>query len=221
MEPDTMRDLIVKAHRAGLQTATHSIGNRAIDINLDAIEAALSERPDQDHRHRIEHCTHCGPEQLERIMELGVIPAESNYVWNFGDAYKYQFGPERSKWLYPYNSFREHGVIASSNSDYGGGPWHGNPILGIYAIVTRRTEGGDTIGLNQAVDVVEAIRTYKINGAYAGFDEDRLGSIEEGKLADMIVLSDDITSVEPEEIKDIKVLTTIVDGKIVYQRDSS
>jgi predicted amidohydrolase YtcJ len=221
MEPDTMRDLIVKAHRAGLQTATHSIGNRAIDINLDAIEAALSERPDQDHRHRIEHCTHCGPEQLERIMELGVIPAESNYVWNFGDAYKYQFGPERSKWLYPYNSFREHGIIASSNSDYGGGPWHGNPILGIYAIVTRRTEGGDTIGLNQAVDVVEAIRTYKINGAYAGFDEDRLGSIEEGKLADMIVLSDDITSVEPEEIKDIKVLTTIVDGKIVYQRDSS
>jgi hypothetical protein len=87
-------------------------------------------------------------------------------------------------------------------------------------MVTRRTEGGDTIGPNQAVDVVEAIRTYTINGAFAGFDEDRLGSIEEGKLADMIVLSDDIASIEPEEIKDIKVLTTIVDGRIVYQRDS-
>ena len=216
MEPEVLKEYIVKAHRAGLQTATHSIGDRAIDINLDAIEAALEEYPVQDSRHRIEHCTHCEPKQLERIKRLGVIAAESNYVWNFGDAYRYQFGPRRSQWLYPYRSFKEHGIVASSNSDYGGGPWHGNPIVGIYAMVTRRTEGGGTIGESQAVDVMEAIRTYTINGAYASFDEDRLGSIEEGKLADMIVLSDDITTVEDEGIKDIKVLATIVDGKLVY-----
>jgi predicted amidohydrolase YtcJ len=215
-EPEVLKAYIVKAHKAGLQTATHSIGDRAIDINLDAIEAALEEHPVEDSRHRIEHCTHCEPKQLERIKRLGVIAAESNYVWNFGDAYKYQFGPRRSQWLYPYRSFKEYGIAASSNSDYGGGPWHGNPIIGIYAMVTRRTEGGDTIGPNQAVDVMEAIRTYTINGAYASFDEEKLGSIEEGKLADMIVLSDDITTVDDEKIKDVKVLATIVNGRVAY-----
>jgi len=219
MEPETLNEYIVKAHKSGLQTATHSIGDRAIDINLDAIEAALKERPVEDHRHRIEHCTHCGPRQLRRIRDLGVHPAESNYVWNFGDAYKYQFGEERSEWLYPFRSFKEHGIIASANSDYGGGPWHGNPILGIYAMVTRKTEGGDTIGFNQAVDVMDAIRAYTINGAYGAFDETMLGTIEEGKLADIIVLSDDILEIEPQRIKETKVTLTIMDGKIVYQRE--
>lgn len=216
MDPEKLTEYIVKAHKAGLQTATHSIGDRAIDINLDAIEAALIEQPEIDHRHRIEHCTHCEPKQLERIKELGVHPAESNYVWNFGDAYKYQFGEERSNWLYPFKSFKDYGIIASANSDYGGGPWHGNPILGIYAIVTRRTEGGDIIGPTQAVNVLDAIRCYTINGAYSAFDETLLGSIEEGKLADMIVLSDDILSINPDQIKDIKIEKTFMDGRQVY-----
>jgi len=125
-------------------------------------------------------------------------------------------GPRRSQCLYPYWTFKEYGITASSNSDYGGGPWHGNPIIGIYAMVTRRTEGGGVIGEGQAVDVMEAIRTYTINGAYASFDEEKLGSIEEGKLADFIVLSDDITTIEDEKIKDVKVLATIVGGKVVY-----
>ena len=219
MEPETLKEYIVETHKAGLQSATHSIGDRAIDINMDAIEAALEEHPVEDHRHRIEHCTHCGPKQLERLKKLGVVAAESNYVWNFGDAYKYQFGPERSRWLYPYWSFKEYGIVASSNSDYGGGPWHGNPILGIYAMVTRRTEGGDTIGENQAVNVMEAIRTYTINGAYASFGEDKLGSIEEGKLADMIVLNEDITSIDADRIKDVFVLKTILGGKTVYEKE--
>jgi predicted amidohydrolase YtcJ len=214
--PEKLEEMVVRAHKAGLQTATHSIGDRAIDINLDAIEAALKMYPRKDSRHRIEHCTLCTPKQLERIKALGVHPGESNYVWNFGDAYKYQFGPERSEWLYPYKSFQDHGIIASANSDYGGGPWHGNPIVGIYSMITRKTEGGDTVGMNQAIDVMEAIRCYTIKGAYGSFDEDRLGSIEVGKLADMIVLSDDITTVDSEKIKDITVLKTIVDGKLVY-----
>ena len=216
MDPEKLTEYIVKAHKAGLQTATHSIGDRAIDINLDAIEAALKEQPEVDHRHRIEHCTHCESKQIERIKQLGVHPAESNYVWNFGDAYKYQFGEERSKWLYPFKSFKDHGIIASANSDYGGGPWHGNPILGIYAMVTRQTEGGNTIGLNQAVSVMDAIRCYTINGAYGAFDEKLVGSIEEGKLADMIVLSDDILTLNPDRIKDIKVEKTFMDGRQVF-----
>ncbi len=215
--PEKLSEMIVKAHKAGLQTATHSIGDRAIDINLDAIEAALKEHPDMDHRHRIEHCTQCPPPQLKRIKKLGVHPGESNYIWNFGDAYKYQFGEERSKYLYPYKSMKDHGIIASANSDYGGGPWHGNPITGIYSMVTRRTESGGTVGVNQAVTVMDAIRAYTINGAYAAFDEEKIGSIEVGKLGDLIVLSDDILSVPVEDLRNLRVVRTILDGKTVYQ----
>jgi len=216
--PEKLKELIVRAHKAGLQTATHSIGDRAVDINLDAIEAAQKALPGKDHRHRIEHCTHCEPHQLERIRKLGAHPGESNYIWNFGDAYKYQFGEKRSHWLYPYKSLQEYGIIASANSDYGGGPWHGNPIRGIYAMVTRKTEGGDTVGENQSVSVIDAIRCYTYNGAYASFDEQKLGSIEKGKLADMIVLSKDILEIPVEEIPQADVLCTIVNGKIVYEK---
>jgi len=218
VSPEKLTKMIVKAHKAGLQTATHSIGDRAVDINLDAIEAALKEHPVKDHRHRIEHCTYCEAPQLKRIKELEVHPGESNYIWNFGDAYKYQFGEERSRQLYPYRSFIDYGVIASANSDYGGGPWHGNPITGIYSMVTRATEGGDTVGPGQAVSVMDAIRAYTYNGAYAAFDEDRLGTIEPGKLADLIILNDDILSVPPEEIMGIEVVRTIMDGKTVYEK---
>jgi hypothetical protein len=218
LTPEKLKELIVRAHKMGLQTATHSIGDRAIDINLDAIEAALEEKPVADHRHRIEHCTLCKPEQLERIKRLDVHPGESNYIWNFGDAYKHQFGEERSRWLYPYKSFIQYGIIASTNSDYGGGPWHGNPLIGIYSMVSRKTEGGDIIGLDQAVSVVDAIRAYTYNGAYAAFDDDKLGSLESGKLADIIVLSKDILTIPFEEILETEVLQTIINGKIVYQK---
>jgi predicted amidohydrolase YtcJ len=216
--PEKLTELIVKAQKAGLQTATHSIGDRAIDINLDAIEAAQKEYYIEDHRHRIEHCTQCPPPQLERIKALGVHPGESNYIWNFGDAYKYQFGEERSKYLYPYKSLKEYGIIASANSDYGGGPWHGNPITGIYAMVTRKTEGGDTVGPNQAVSVKDAIRCYTYNAAHGAFDEDKLGSIEPGKLADLIILSDDILSIPSEKIMELEVIRTIMDGNTVYKK---
>ena len=220
MTPEKITELIVKAHKAGLQTSTHSIGDRAIDLNLNAIEKALQEYPQEDHRHRIEHCTLCKPAQLRRIKALGVHPSESNYIWNFGDAYKYQFGEERSNWLYPYQSFIEYGIIASANSDYGGGPWHGNPLTGIYSMVTRRTEGGDVLGESQAVSIKDAIRAYTYNGAYAAFDEEKLGSIEPGKLADMIVLSDDILSIPLDKITETEVLITIMSGKIVYRKDA-
>ena len=219
VEPEKLKDMIVRAHIAGLQTATHSIGDRAIDINLDAIEAALKQHPMEDRRHRIEHCTQCPPDQLKRIKELGVHPGESNYIWNFGSAYKYQFGEERSKYLYPYRSFIEHGIIASANSDYGGGPWHGDPIRGIYAMITRKTEDGETVGSGQAVGLLDAIRCYTINGAYLGFDEDRLGSIEAGKLADLIVLSGNILETPVEKIPELRVDQTIVDGVTVYKRN--
>jgi len=218
VKPEKLEEMIIKAHLAGLQTATHSIGDRAIDINLDAIEAALDKQPVKDHRHRIEHCTQCPPKQLRRIKELGVHPGESNYIWNFGSAYRYQFGEERSKYLYPYRSLQEHGIIASANSDYGGGPWHGDPIRGIYAMITRRTEVGEIVGLEQAVDLMDALRCYTINGAYAGFDEDKLGSVEPDKLADLIVLSGDILETPVENIPELKVDETIVDGETVYRR---
>ncbi|MBD3205559.1 amidohydrolase family protein [Candidatus Bathyarchaeota archaeon] len=219
VEPENLKNMIIKAHLAGLQTATHSIGDRAIDINLDAIEAALKEYPMEDHRHRIEHCTQCPPAQMKRIKELGVHPGESNYIWNFGSAYKYQYGEERSKYLFPYRSFMEHDIVASANSDYGGGPWHGNTLRGIYAMMTRKTEDGETLGSGQAIGLLDAIRCYTLNGAYAGFDEDKLGSIEAGKLADIIILNGNILNTHVEKIPELRVDETIIDGRTVYKRN--
>ncbi len=115
-------------------------------------------------------------------------------------------------------SFIDFGIIASANSDYGGGPWHGNPITGIYSMVTRKTEGGDTVGPDQAVSIMDSIKAYTYNGAYVAFDEDKLASIEPGKLADLVILNDDILSVPHEEIMSLKVIRTIMDGKTVYEK---
>jgi predicted amidohydrolase YtcJ len=112
---------------------------------------------------------------------------------------------------------KELGIIASANSDYGGGPWHGDPIRGIYAMMTRKTEDGETVGEEQAVGLLDAIRCYTVNGAYAGFDEDKLGSVEAGKLADLVVLSGNIMETPVEEIPELRVIQTIVDGVTVYK----
>ena len=111
---------------------------------------------------------------------------------------------------------QEMGIIAGGNSDYAVS--NGNPMIQIYEAVTRKTRTGQIVTLEEAVSVMDAIRLYTWNGAYLGKEEDIKGSIELGKLADMVILDRDILTVPPEEIKDLKVLTTIVDGRIVYQR---
>ena len=215
--PEEIKRLTVKAHEAGIRVSIHSIGDRGIDLALDAIEEAQRLKPVPDMRHRIEHNSVCTPKQLKRIKEQRVTPSSSiGYMWGIGDDYVENFGSERIRWLHPHRTMMEMGITAGGNSDYLVSD--GNPMIQIYEAVTRRTRTGKVVGPEEAIGVMDAIRLYTWNGAYIGKEDDIKGSIEPGKLADLVVLDRDILTVEPEEIKEIKVLTTIVDGKIVYQR---
>ena len=215
--PEEMKRLTVKAHQSGIRVSIHSIGDRGIDAALDAMEEAARLSPRPDMRHRIEHNSLCTLRQLRRIKQLGVTPSSSiGYMWGVGDDYLENFGPDRALWLHPHRTMLEMGIIAAGNSDYPVSD--GNPMIQIYEAVTRRTRTGQVVGPREAVNVMDAIRIYTWNGAYLGKEEEIKGSIEPGKLADLVVIDRDILTVPPEEIKDIKVLMTIAGGKIVYRR---
>ena len=208
---------IVEAHKAGLRPVTHAIGDRAIDIVLDAIELALKQRPDPDHRMSVEHCSLPTEQAIERMKQLGVLPSSSvGFIYELGPAHLLGLGPERIKGYFPHKTYLEKGIISVGNSD-----WFvtsGNIAQQIYGVVTRTSYTGEVVGAEQAIPVNEALRLYTINGAYASFEENIKGSIEPGKLADMAVLDRDILSIPAEEIKDMQVEMTIVGGDIVFQR---
>ncbi len=216
-DPAIMETMVSKAHQAGLRCSIHSIGDRGIDIALDCIEKAQQEMPVSDMRHRLEHNSCCTPKQLERIQTLGVTPSSSiGYMYALGDQYLENFGPERSRWLHPNKTMQEMGIVAGGNNDcpitfYG-------PFVQMYAAVTRQTSSGQVVGPEEAIGIMDAIRMYTWNGAYLGKDENKLGSIEAGKLADLIVVDRDITALPPDELLKTEVLTTIVDGKTVFER---
>lgn len=215
--PEELTKQVIKAHKAGLRVSIHAIGDRGIDVALDAIEAALRKHPVADMRHRIEHCSVCTPKQQERIKNLGVVPCSSiGYMWGVGDDYIENFGPERLRWLHPHRSYIDKRIIASGNSDWPVST--ADPMKQIYSAVTRKTRTGQSFDESERITVMEAIRIYTWNGAYAGYEENVKGSIETGKLADMVVLSDDILTIPKDKIKDIKIDMTIIDGEVVYQR---
>jgi len=216
--PEDMERIVMKAHEAGIRVSIHGIGDRGIDAALDCFEKAQKKQPAKDMRHRIEHNSCCTPKQLKRIKELGVTPSSSiGYMYGLGDQYAENFGPERSRWLHPHKTMLEMGIIAGGNNDcpityYG-------PFVQIYTAVTRKTVTGQIISPEEAINVMDAIKVYTWNGAYLAKEENTKGSIEPGKLADMIVLDRDIQSIPAEEIKNTEVITTIVNGKIVYQKE--
>jgi predicted amidohydrolase YtcJ len=214
---EEMNKIVMSAHEAGLRVSIHSIGDRGVDIALDAIEKAQKAKPVEGMRHRLEHNSCCTMKQLKRIKKLGVTPSSSiGYMYGLGDQYSENFGPERVRWLHPHKTMKEMGIIAGGNSDcpvtfYS--PW-----VQLYAAVTRKTSSGQVVGPEEAISVMDAIRVYTINGAYLSKEENIKGSIEAGKLADMIVLEKDILTMPPEKIKDLKVSMTIVAGKVVFSR---
>ena len=208
---------IVEAHKAGLRPVTHAIGDRAIDIVLDAIETALNERPDPDHRMSIEHCSIPSAEAIDRIRRVGVLPSSSvGFLYELGPSHILGLGPERIKRYFPHKTYLENGIISVGNSD-----WFvtsGNIVQQLYGVVTRKCYTGEVVGAEEAIPVKEALRLYTVNGAYASFEEKSKGSIEPGKLADMVVLDRDIFNIPAEEIKDIQVEITIVGGELVYHK---
>jgi hypothetical protein len=209
---------IEAAHRAGYQIAVHAIGDRAIEMVLESYSKALARDPRLNHRHRIEHCGFLDSALIEKLIALEVIPVLGlPLLYELGDNYLDVYGPERLDHLYPLRSLLEAGAVVSLSSD--APVIHPNPMHGVYFAVTRKTKSGRLIGPDQKVDPVQALRAYTLHGAYASFEERIKGSIEAGKMADLVVLSRDILKTPPEEILEMTVDLTMVDGQIVYERE--
>jgi len=210
--------LVIKLHNAGMRCGIGAIGDRGIDFFLDAIEMAHNQNPREDVRHSLEHCSLPTMEALKRMKRLGVTSSTSvGFGWELGDQHRGFMGMERMKRYMPMKSFKEIGIVASGNADWS--VCSANVMEGIHVCVNRTSETGQDLSQNQAISVMDALRVYTWNGAYITHEEDIKGSIEPGKYADMTVLDRDILTCDTAEINDIKVLTTFIDGEIVYQRE--
>jgi hypothetical protein len=205
-------------HKAGHRVCIHAIGDRAMDMALDAIEHALDAMPRADHRHRVEHLGNwmITEERLARIRRIGVLPVPNvpflHYIW---ESLLACIGPERLEGSFGIKTLLESGIPITSGSD-GPGYWPADPLRDMATTVSRKIWSGGTIGSGEAISASAALRMFTINAAYNGFDERIKGSIEPGKLADLAVLAENPLSIAPERIKDIPVDMTIVDGRIAF-----
>jgi predicted amidohydrolase YtcJ len=212
---ERLEQIIIRAHRAGWQVATHAIGDRAVSTVLDIYGKALAAWPRADHRHRIEHCGVTRPEDLPRLAALGVIPVpQGRFASEIGDGMLEALGPDRARWCYRQKSFLDAGLILPGSSDRP--VVRGAPVLGIHDMVNQRTASGRPFNPEEALTPLEALRAYTLGSARAAFREQALGSITPGKLADFAVLAADPTAIERDGIADIRVLATVVDGIVAY-----
>ncbi len=215
-----MERRIIEADKAGLQVAIHAIGDRANHVILNIFEEAMAQGSERDRRWRIEHAQHLLSEDIERIAKLGVIASIQPYhAIDDGRWAEKKIGKERCQTTYAFRSLLEKGTVLACGSDWTVAPL--DPLTGIYAAVTRRTLDGKNPGgwfPEQKIALEEAIKGYTLNGAFAEFSEGIKGSIDTGKLADLVVLTQNIFEIPSEEILNAQVKMTIVDGKIVYRK---
>jgi predicted amidohydrolase YtcJ len=219
MQPlSLMRDRMMKADAAGLQICTHAIGDQAISMILDLYTEVANAHGAADRRFRIEHAQHMAAKDFDRFAQLNVIASVQPYhAIDDGRWAEPRIGHDRASRTYGFRTFLNHGVHLAFGTDWDVAPL--NPMLGLYAAVTRATlDGKNPNGWfpEQKLTVEESVRAYTMGSAYAEFQEEEKGSIIRGKLADMVILSDDIFSIEPAKIRDVKVLKTIVGGRLVW-----
>lgn len=204
-----------KAHEAGWQLGVHANGDVGIDITLRVYEKLQEELPRHDPRFRLEHCTLINEDLVRRIKALGAIPNPfSTYVYYHGEKMVY-YGAERLERMFAVRSFLDAGIKVTQTSDYPPGPFE--PMMALQSSVTRTDSRGNVWGARQKVSVMEAIRVGTLHGAYASYEENEKGSIESGKLADLVVLGQDPTRVDPSTLIDVPVERTMVDGQWVHE----
>ena len=217
---DAMRDRMMGADAAGLQLCIHAIGDQGISTILDLFEEVARAHGPADRRFRIEHAQHMAAKDFDRFAALGVVASMQPYhaideaSWAEG-----RIGPDRIKRTYAFRTFLDHGVHLAFGTDWDVAPL--NPMLGLYAAVTRAGLDGKTPGgwvPEQKITILEALTAYTRGSAYAEFQDDVKGTLAPGKLADLVILSDDIFRIPPEKIRDVKVVTTIAGGRVVWPR---
>jgi predicted amidohydrolase YtcJ len=212
---DALNAWIERVHRAGIQVNCHANGDVAIDMVLTAVERAQKLFPRADARPKVTHCTLINEDLVRRLRATGAVPAMfTTYAYYNTDKFRF-YGEELMKRCMAFRSLLDAGVPAATGSDFSPGPFA--PLMGIQGMVTRTGWNGETWGANQRISVDEALRVNTLNGAYASYEEAIKGSIAPGKLADFVILSDDLHAVAKDKIKDIQIVRTVVGGNTVYQ----
>jgi predicted amidohydrolase YtcJ len=217
-DTNLLRQWILSADSAGLHIATHAIGDHANDWILGVYEEAEKRNPTKDHRFRVEHAQHLTPEAISRFASLHVIPSMQPYhAIDDGKWAGKRLDSARLRGTYVFKSLLEEHANLTFGSDWTVAPL--DPIAGIYAAVTRRTlDDKNPNGWfpDQKITVEQALRCYTVNNAWAGFQENKTGKLKSGMLADFTVLSEDLFTLAPENIRDTKILLTVVNGKEAY-----
>ena len=216
-EQGELDDMVLTLHRRGYQIAVHANGDAAIDSILLAYDRALTAVPRADHRHRVEHCQVCHPEHITTMRRLGVIPDFfANHVYYWGDRHRDRFlGPDRVRYLDPVGSAFRAGLRPLLHSDCPVTPV--GPLFCAQSAAARLTSGGGVLNESERISVHDAIGAMTVNAAHAAFEERVKGTLEVGKLGDLVVLEGDPFSVSPSELGAIEVAATVVGGRVVHQ----
>lgn len=217
-EHEELHSKIVAAHVNGWQVAAHAIGDRALDVVLDAFEEGQKQVNRPDARHRIEHVGVASDLQVSKIAAGGYIPVpQGRFISELGDGFTAALGPERLNLAYRMRSFVDAGVELPGSTDAPVVP--GEPLLSLHDMVNRRSASGAPIASNEALSPAQALRAYTHGSAHAVHEESYKGTLSSGKLADLVVLSDDLAAVEPEKIRDIEVRATMVGGRFAFDAE--
>ncbi|MFI0848633.1 amidohydrolase [Mesorhizobium sp. IMUNJ 23232] len=220
--PEQLNGIAVAADKAGLQLHSHAIGDRAVRMALNAYEAAEKANGKRDSRHQITHLELVDPADISRFKPLAVV-ANIQALWAYPDTYivdltQPKIGPKRSEWLYPFGALKQAGATIVGSSDWSVSSM--NPLEAIQTGVTRQDIAdptGKVLTPQHRLDVMDMLRAYTVNGAYAAFDEAESGTLTVGKRADVVVLDRDVTKIPATEISGGKVLVTLIDGEPVYE----
>jgi predicted amidohydrolase YtcJ len=212
MPKETLKELIQKHHDAGMQISVHGQGDRAIRDIIDAYESVLEASPRDDHRHRIEHGGLFPLDDMERAARLGITPSwHINYVYYYGEAMRDEIvGPERAERCYPIGAANKAGHRSSVHNDSPMYP--AEPFKLMRTAVTRKTRKGETMGADQAITIEDAIKAVTIYPAWQMFMEDKVGSLEAGKLADLAVVSENPLKIDSDHLDQIRVIETYRSG---------
>ncbi|MDD5093030.1 MAG: amidohydrolase [Dehalococcoidia bacterium] len=212
-----LNEMVFEAHRAGFQVALHAVEENTVEAAISAIEYAQRRMPKADHRHRIEHCSECPPHLFERVKKVeAIVVTQPAFLYFGGERYLQTVDRRILPWLYRVGAFHERQIPLAFSSDAPIIPL--NPLIGIYAAVTRKSEAGQVLSSTEAISPHQALRMYTMGGAYACFQENIGGSIAPGKLGDLVVLNADPTGVPMEAIKGITVEKTIIGGKVMWEK---
>lgn len=216
---EQFNEAITKGFKNNIRTFVHCNGDASIDMYIRAIRYADStlKTTSNDRRPVVIHSQFVRPDQLDTYKELGVIPALfSNHAFFWGDVHVRNLGKDRAYFLSPLKTAAKKGIVATDHTDWGVTPL--NQLFLLWTAVERKSRSGEVIGPDERLTPLEALRTITINGAFQYTEEKLKGSIEKGKLADLVILSADITTIDPAAIKDVTVLETIKEGKTIYKK---